>query len=147
LPWYSQHKTLDVVTLFHKPSLASSVKVHALLKQASAVASEHATEDQASDHTAQTHPTRQPFELNITEDPPTSDQLKSILEYVGAQRAGTIVKGAKDEADALRKLKENANNFQRPVVSSDSFLLSMKMAFTDLLKDCRLEQWKSNCGG
>ncbi len=82
------------------------------------MASEYATEDQASDHSHQTRIQRQPFELNITEDPPTPDQLKSILEYVGAQKASTIIKGARDEADAMRKLKENADNFQRPIVKS-----------------------------
>jgi len=92
------------------------VRVHNILKQASAMATEHATEDQASDHSHQIKANRQPFELNITEDLPTPDQLKSILEYVGAQKAGTIIKGAKDEADAMRKLKENAENFQRPLV-------------------------------
>lgn len=42
----------------------------------------------------------------------------TILEYVGsgAGRAGQIVEGAVDEADALAKLKENPNRFQRPVV-------------------------------
>jgi hypothetical protein len=92
------------------------MRVYNILKQASATATEHATEDQASDHSHQTKATRQPFDLNITEDPPTPDQLKSILEYVGAQKAGTIIKGAKDKADAMRKLKVNADNFQRPVV-------------------------------
>lgn len=100
------------------------MRVQTLLKQGSATASEHATEDQASDHSSQSTPRREPFELNITEDPPTPDQLKSILEYVGAQRASTIVKGAKDEADAMRKLKENAENFQRPVVSPPYLLRS-----------------------
>jgi hypothetical protein len=84
------------------------------LKQASANASETATEDQASDHSAQSHPKRQEFELEITEELPTQDQLKSILEYVGAQKASTIIKGAKDEADAMKKL--SAENFQRPIV-------------------------------
>jgi hypothetical protein len=109
-------KSLDVITLFHKAGLPASMRVHSLLKQASAAATELATEDQASDHSHQTLANRQPFELNVTEDPPTPDQLKSILEYVGAQKAGTIVKGARDEADAMRKLKENVENFQRPVV-------------------------------
>jgi len=108
-------KTLDVITLFHKPTSPASLRVNTLLKQASANASEHATEDQASDHSHQTHPRREEFELDITEQPPTQDQLKSILEYVGAQKAGTIIKGAKDEADAMKKLKENSENFQRPV--------------------------------
>lgn len=111
-----QHKTKDVITLFHKASSPASLRVHALLKQISANASEHATEDQASDHSYQTHPKRQEFELEVTEEAPTHDQLKSILEYVGAPKAGTIIRGAKDEADALKKLKENSENFQRPVV-------------------------------
>ena len=97
------------------------MRVHTLLKQVSATASEHATEDQASDHSAQTHPKRQEFELDVTEDPPTSDQLKSILEYVGAQNAGTIIKGARDEADAMRKLKQSSENFQGPVVRNSFF--------------------------
>ncbi|KAE9380101.1 DUF1687-domain-containing protein [Stipitochalara longipes BDJ] len=109
------HKTKDVISLFHNAKSPASLRVNTLLKQASANASEHATEDQASDHTAQTHPKRQEFELEVTEDPPTQDQLKSILEYVGAQKASTIIKGARDEADAMRKLKENAESFQRPV--------------------------------
>jgi arsenate reductase-like glutaredoxin family protein len=107
-----------VITLFHKASSPASLRVNTLLKQASANAAEYATEDQASDHSHQTHPRRQEFELDITEEPPTQDQLKNILEYVGAQKVGTIIKGAKDEADAMKKLKENSENFQRPVVCS-----------------------------
>ncbi|KUJ23240.1 DUF1687-domain-containing protein [Mollisia scopiformis] len=109
------HKTLDVITLFHKASSPASLRVHTLLKQVSANASEHATEDQASDHSHQTKPNRPQFELDVTEEPPTQDQLKSILEYVGARNAGTIIKGARDEADAMKKLKESSENFQRPV--------------------------------
>jgi arsenate reductase-like glutaredoxin family protein len=111
-----QHKTLDVITLFHKASSPASLRVLALLKQASATASAHATEDQASDHTAQSQPRRPEFELEITEEPPTEDQLHSILEYVGAQRAGEIISGAKNETDALKKLKTNKDSFQRPLV-------------------------------
>jgi len=111
-----QHKTKDVISLFHNAKSPASIRVNTLLKQASANASEHATEDQASDHSAQTQPRRQEFELEVTEEPPTQDQLKSILEYVGAQKASTIIKGARDEADAMRKLKENSESFQRPVV-------------------------------
>ena len=74
--------------------------------------------DQAGDHSAQDTTKRSEFELNISEDPPTSDQLRSILEYVGARRAGDLVKGARDEADAMRRLKENGDNFVRPVVGS-----------------------------
>lgn len=113
-----QHKTLDVITLFHKASSPASIRVHTLLRQASATASETATEDQASDHSAQSNPKthRAEFKLEVTEEPPTEDQLRSILEYIGAQKAGTIIKGAKDEADAMRKLAANGDSFERPVV-------------------------------
>jgi arsenate reductase-like glutaredoxin family protein len=116
------------------------MRVQTILKQASAMATEHATEDQASDYSHQTKTTQQPFDLNITEDPPTPDQLKSILEYVGAQRAGTIIKGAKDEADAMRKLKENADNFQRPIVRHQQFLRIFGKLLVGFLTDvsCRL---------
>ncbi|THV52253.1 hypothetical protein BGAL_0084g00130 [Botrytis galanthina] len=109
------HKTLDVITLFHKASSPASVRVHTLLKQASANATEPATEDQASDHSAQTNPKRQEFELEVTESAPTPDQLKSILEYIGVSKVSSIVTGAKDEADAVRKIKANEDSFQRPL--------------------------------
>lgn len=92
------------------------MRVATLLKQASANASESATEDQASDHSAQTHPARAEFELNITEDPPTSDQVQTILEYVGRPNIGSIIKGASSNDEALRLFKQNAESFQRPVV-------------------------------
>ncbi|CAK7267570.1 hypothetical protein SEPCBS57363_002658 [Sporothrix epigloea] len=113
-------KTLDIVTLFHKASSPASMRVVTLLKQASAHASETATEDQASDHTVQTEQVpssrREPFDLNITEDPPTSDQLQTILEYVGTTGIASIVKGASTQAEAMRKFRESHENFQRPVV-------------------------------
>ncbi|OAX81276.1 hypothetical protein ACJ72_04384 [Emergomyces africanus] len=100
------HKTLDVITLFHKPSLPASTRVLTLLKQANVAAAAAATADQASDVPASR---RSEFELNVTEDPPTPDQLKSILDYVGAG-------GARDRLDALRRLKEDGEKFVRPVV-------------------------------
>ena len=114
----TQHKSLDVITLFHKPSAAASIRVHNLLKQVSAQASETSTEDQASDHSHQNKIQRSEFELNVTEKPPTSDQLRTILEYVGAKRAKDVVEGAKDENDAMRKLQEDSSRFKRPVVSN-----------------------------
>src|SRR5271170_2766774 len=105
------------------------MRVYNILKQASAMATEHSTEDQASGHSHQTKASREPFDLNITEDPPTPDQLKSILEYVGAQKAGTIIRGAKGEADAMRKLKENVDNFQRPIVRRQRSLESHDKLF------------------
>ncbi|KAL2068962.1 hypothetical protein VTL71DRAFT_15300 [Oculimacula yallundae] len=110
------HKTKDVITLFHKASSPASMKVNTLLKQVSADTSAHATEDQASDVATTSKPTRPEFDLEVTEEPPTQDQLKSILDYIGAQKASTIIKGAQDEADAMKKLKENSGSFQPPVV-------------------------------
>jgi hypothetical protein len=111
-----QHKTLDVITLFHKASSPASLRVHSLLKQASAKAAEYATEDQASDYNAQNQAKRQDFELEVTEEPPTEDQLHSILEYLGPHRAGDVVTGAKNESDAMKKLALNKDSFQRPLV-------------------------------
>jgi arsenate reductase-like glutaredoxin family protein len=106
-----------VITLFHKPSISASVRAANILKQASAAASETATEDQASDHTPQNkHVTRDPFELEVTEAAPTQDQLKSIFEYVGAGKAAELVKGAASQNDALRKVHEDGDAFKRPVV-------------------------------
>jgi arsenate reductase-like glutaredoxin family protein len=106
-----------VITLFHKSSSAASVRIANLLKQASAHAAETATEDQASDHSHQTqHTNREPFELEITENAPTPDQLSSILEYVGTGKTSQLVKGASSRLDALKKLKENPEDFLRPVV-------------------------------
>jgi len=56
--------------------------------------------------------------LDVTEEPPTSDQFRTILEYLGGgKRVGELVEGAKDEAEAMKRLKENAKAFRRPVVS------------------------------
>jgi hypothetical protein len=106
-----------VITLFSKAGQPASIRANTLLKQLSATASSSATEDQASDHTSQ-HNQRAQFELDVTEEPPTEDQLKNILEYLGAGKAGTVIKGAKDDADAFKRLKANGDSFERPVVSN-----------------------------
>jgi arsenate reductase-like glutaredoxin family protein len=105
-----------VISVFHKQSVPASVRVVNLLKTQSANAQETATEDQASDHTAQNQAAREPFELEVTEADPTPDQLKNIFEYLGDGKAAQLVKGASTVSDALRKLKESGDNFQRPVV-------------------------------
>jgi hypothetical protein len=105
------------VTLFHKPSNQASTRVHTLIKQANAQSVAHATEDQASSHDAQSKAERTEFELDVTEAPPTVDQLKNILDYLGGPSAvGKIIPGAKDETDALRRLKADGDAFQRPLV-------------------------------
>jgi arsenate reductase-like glutaredoxin family protein len=107
---------LDVITIFHKPSIASSQRALALLKRVSAEASETATVDQASDHAAQNKIQRDDFELNVSEEPPTGDQLRSILEYIGPNRAKDLVKGSNSVSEAIRLLHEDKNRFQPPVV-------------------------------
>jgi arsenate reductase-like glutaredoxin family protein len=112
-----QGKTLDVITLFHKPSVQASIRAQTLLKQAAAQASQSATEDQASDHSHQNQTVTRtdPFELEVTEAAPTPDQLRSIFEYVGSGKAGELVQGAASESDAMRKVKEDGGLFIRPV--------------------------------
>ena len=108
----------DVITLFHKPSVPSSVRALTLLKQATGTAQSTATEDQASSHDTHSKAQRTDFDLDVTEAAPTSDQFQNILEFIGKQNASRLIQGAKDEAEAIRKLKENGESFQRPVVCS-----------------------------
>ncbi len=105
-----------MITLFHQPKLGASQRALNLLKQLSAQASETATEDQASNHDAQNKLQRSEFELNVTEDAPTSDQLRTILEYLGAGRAKDIVEGSSSTSDAVMKLQEDRKRFKAPVV-------------------------------
>ncbi|KAJ5952939.1 uncharacterized protein N7479_011352 [Penicillium vulpinum] len=112
-----QSKTLDPITLFHSPAIKASTRTLNLLKQASATASETATEDQASDHSTHSKKQRGEFEL----------ELRSILDYIspinGAGGQGEkvsysvseLVKGARDAEDALKKFKEDNENFVRPI--------------------------------
>lgn len=105
------------------------MRVHALLKQASANAASTSTQDQASDHSAQTNSTREEFKLEVTESAPTSDQLRSILEYVGVSKVGSVITGAKNEADAVRKFRSNDDSFQRPVVCSMLIITNCDVIF------------------
>ena len=104
------------------------MRVLNLLKQASAAAGETATMDQASNHSPHMEKQRGEFELEVTEAPPTPDQLRNILEY-GALRGvkpGDVIRGARDQADALKKLKEGQeDNLVRPVVSLLLFFFSL----------------------
>ncbi|KAK3898942.1 thioredoxin-like protein [Staphylotrichum tortipilum] len=102
------HKSIDIITLFHKATSPASTRLAAALTQASAAAAETS----AGNGTAG----RPEFKLEITETLPTSDQLQTILDYVGPDRTSSIVKGAADAKEALRRFKENGENFQRPVV-------------------------------
>ncbi|KAG5926334.1 hypothetical protein E4U42_003399 [Claviceps africana] len=109
------HKSLDIVTVFHKASSPASTRVANLVKQISANAQAGATIDQASDHTAQTEARRDPFELNITEEAPTVEQVQTILDYIGKESINKVVQGATNEKDALKKFRESKENFLRPL--------------------------------
>ncbi|KAI1122214.1 DUF1687-domain-containing protein [Nemania abortiva] len=106
------HKTLDIITLFHKASSPASVRAAAVLKQVSTNATEAAAEDSAS----RKPNIRSDFELNITEEPPTADQLKTILEYVGKNKISSIIQGATSENDALKKFNGSPDSFKYPVI-------------------------------
>lgn len=94
------------------------MRAAAVMNSLSAKAGATSVEDKPSD--SQT--ALPEFELNITEDPPTQDQLKTILEYVGANKIGSIINGASTEKEALKKFRENSETFQRPVVRYASSL-------------------------
>lgn len=137
-----KRKTLDIITVFHKPSNPASTRVANLLKQVSANAQAEATIDQASDHSAQTNTPRDDFELNITEDPPTQDQVQTILGYVGKSGIGNVIKGARDEKEALEKFKQSSENFRRPMVRYFPFA-QRNTSQADQLLGCGLEQRQS----
>ena len=90
------------------------MRVASALTKASAAAAESSAEDSSTQ--------RPEFKLQITEDTPTTDQLMTILDYVGTDRIPSIVKGAHDKNEALRKFKENSENFQWPVVCTNPSL-------------------------
>ncbi|CAD6506454.1 BgTH12-07380, partial [Blumeria graminis f. sp. triticale] len=106
------HKTLDVITLFHKPGSPASLRVQELLRRASINASQKACQTSSGPDAI---PIRDPFELEVNEEPPTQDQLRSIFEYTGIANIGNVVKGATDTVDAWKKLKANNDSFQRPL--------------------------------
>ncbi|KAL4805877.1 thioredoxin-like protein [Aspergillus unguis] len=109
-------KTLDPITLFHTPSLPTSSTAYNVLKTASAAA-----------QSATSPVGRGEFQLEVTTAPPTTDQLRNILEYVtgdpsgGGKEGGAryavseIIQGARDAEDAVKKFKEDSGRFVRPV--------------------------------
>ena len=68
--------------------------------------------------------------------------MKSILEFVGSGKVGSVVQGANSVSDAVAKLKNDQKAFQRPVVC----LLSLTKRVlprtnTDMIIDGGLERW------
>ncbi|RCI08743.1 hypothetical protein L249_4727 [Ophiocordyceps polyrhachis-furcata BCC 54312] len=100
-------KTADVITLFHRPGSAASNRVAELLKRTSIQAQTAAAENKASE--------REPFELDITEEPPTSGQVETILEYAGPRGIPRVIRDARDQKDAMQRFKESKDNFLRPI--------------------------------
>ncbi|KAE8350436.1 thioredoxin-like protein [Aspergillus coremiiformis] len=111
-------KTLDPITLFHNPSSQASKNALATLKRALTAA--EAGEAQTTK--------RGEFQLEVTTAPPTTDQLRNILDYVTGDPAGAgnnrvfyaveqVVKGARDAEDAVKRFKEGGldGGFVRPV--------------------------------
>ncbi|POS86658.1 hypothetical protein EPUL_002287 [Erysiphe pulchra] len=111
------HKTLDVITLFHKTNSSASRNVFNILKKASENASV-ASSGISSSSDSSSFKRRDPFQLEITEELPTRDQLKCILEYVREDPGieSVMINGAKDENDAWKKMIANSDNFRRPLI-------------------------------
>lgn len=86
------------------------------LQQHQANAQNPTTKDQAGAQAAPSATQKANYELDVQEDVPTGDQLKSILEYAGIGKAGTIVEGARDTTDAMERVKRDAAAFNRPIV-------------------------------
>ncbi|KAI5816661.1 thioredoxin-like protein [Pyronema omphalodes] len=103
------HKTLDVLTLFHSATSPASVSILNTLKTASA----HAISSSLTGK----NPTAS-FELDVIEAPngPTPDQLKSIVEFVGKNRVGDLVRGAGSFESAMAILKRGSEAFVRPTL-------------------------------
>ena len=113
-----QRKTLDIITLFHKGNSPASARIVNLLKQASTNASQAANEATSAAST-----TREPFELDITEKAPTTDQVETILGYVDKNEIPQVVNGANSITEAMRKFKMDKDSFKTPMVSFEPFFL------------------------
>ncbi|KAL0636043.1 hypothetical protein Q9L58_004949 [Maublancomyces gigas] len=90
------HKTLDVLTLFHAPASAPSRRILDILETASVAGS-----------SANDSKKKLAFELEVVEAPlvPTPDQLRSILDFVGENKVGIILKGSGGKRDAMKALE------------------------------------------
>lgn len=91
----------NAVTLFHKPSSSASSRILSRLKEATSA-------DAANPA---------PIQLEVTEGSPTTDQLKSILDYAGESNLTKVVGGAKDITEAQRKVRMDGEALTRPIVS------------------------------
>jgi len=53
--------------------------------------------------------------IEVEENAPTSDQLASIIEYMGENKVGSVIEGATNTSDALRRLK-SGGSLIRPLI-------------------------------
>ncbi|KAK9244626.1 thioredoxin-like protein [Lipomyces tetrasporus] len=89
----------SVVTLFHSPTSSASRQALQLLKK-------HIEGSK-----------QKYFDLDVTEGPPTKDQLKTILNYTGEQKVSTIVPGAASLSEAALILENGgANKLLHPII-------------------------------
>ena len=107
----------NVITIFHKPSSPSSTRVLNLLKQHQTTPAATATKSENSNNALQNQAERNVnFDLDVSEANPTSDQLRSILDFVGDQNVGKLIPGEQDRRRAIEKMVQDAESFERPVV-------------------------------
>ncbi|KAK6503602.1 hypothetical protein TWF481_008615 [Arthrobotrys musiformis] len=111
------HKTLDVLTLFHSSRSEASNRVLSALKTANTAAEESSVAPSTNGNTNGGN-SKQIFELDIVEGPMTTTQLRSILDYVGENKVGDIVEGARGVHDAMKILEgaKGVDAVKRPIV-------------------------------
>ncbi|RVD87627.1 uncharacterized protein DFL_001848 [Arthrobotrys flagrans] len=111
------HKTLDVLTLFHSPRSEASNRVLSALKTAN-TAAEESSADLGTNGNTNAGDKKQIFELDVVEGPMTTTQLRSILDYVGENKVGDIVEGARGVHDAMKILEgaKGVDAVKRPIV-------------------------------
>lgn len=80
-----------------------------------------------------------PFELDVSEIPPTADQLKTILDYVEGNKSMELVDGAKNEGEAVKRLKEDPKRFKAPVVRCLALCKPLSSGTADSFIDGGLE--------
>lgn len=112
-----QPKASDIITVFQKAGSPASVRIGNLARQVSAQAAATSTLDQASD--AQHEQGRDEFSLEVTETLPTEGQIETVLGYVGKSKVQSIINGAVNEQDGLKRFKENKESLILPLVSHD----------------------------
>ncbi|KAL2106009.1 hypothetical protein VUR80DRAFT_7427 [Thermomyces stellatus] len=115
-------KTLDIITLFHKANAPAPAPLVNLLKQAATNASQAANEapsvgaPDSAPTSAAAPTTREPFDLDITDQLPTQDQVETILGYVKPNEISQVVSGANSVADAMRRFKMDKDTLKTPLV-------------------------------